>query len=187
MQNLDDVLSRRMADILKVFGIHSANKDEIRKVHELATSLIGLKLADVSTLERVHEQTGAGVFVHKTDGQITGLLGFIPLNRAGVQQVNEGRFDALNPDPRYVADRDQTPYGMYGWAIAATDKESARRVVDGARAVISGAASHLPFYARPLTAAGERLMREKLGFADVPGNRTGLVWAPAFCLAGAVA
>ena len=109
---------------------------------------------------------------------MTGVLAFVLLNVSGLRAVLTGSFNALAPAAEHVAGPGNPACAFYGWGVAATTKLSARRVIDGAKAVMAGACGHLPKFARPTTEAGHRLMRERLGFEDLPGSFDGLVWQP---------
>jgi hypothetical protein len=127
----------------------------------------------------VHRLTQeSALFVAREDGELTGVLAFVLLNVSGLRAVLTGAFDALAPAAEHVAGPGAPACAFYGWGVAATTKPSARRVIDGARAVMGGACGHLPKFARPTTQAGHRLMRERLGFEDLPGSFDGLVWRP---------
>jgi len=106
------------------------------------------------------------------------VLAFVLLNGAGAEAVAGGAFDTADPAAEHMASPDEVVRASYGWGICATTKEAARRVVGGSFA-ITPLFEHLPRYARPTTEAGHRLMRERMGYVDLPGS-SGLVWLPPF-------
>jgi hypothetical protein len=167
---------------LDPFGVHPAGPGQIDAVRAFAAQLIGEGIVTAGDLERVHRLTGgAALYTTAEDGALTGVLAFVLLNAQGLEAVRADAFDALSPAEHHVAGlhlegSGQTPAAFYGWGVAATTKASARRVIDGARAIMAGAVGHLPKFARPTTEAGHRLMRERLGFVDLPGCVSGLVW-----------
>lgn len=170
-------LSHRLARDLARFDVRPAEPARIAEARAFAAQLIGAGIVTASDLERVHALSGgAALYTTEEDGQLSGVLAFVLLNAQGLAAVHAGDFDALSPDEGHVAGPGQTPRAFYGWGVAATTKASARRVVDAARAVMAGAVGHLPKFARPTTEAGHRLMRERLGFVDLPGCGSGLVW-----------
>ena len=173
-------LSARLAQELAPFDVCPAGPDEISAVRAFAAQLIGEGIVTAHDLERVHRLSGeAALYVAREDGALTGVLAFVLLNAAGLQAVRADAFDALSPAAEHVAGPGEAACAFYGWGVAATTKPSARRVIDGARAIMAGAVGHLPKFARPTTEAGHRLMRERLGFVDLPGSNDGLVWQPA--------
>ena len=135
----------------------------------------GIVTAD--DLDRVQRLTGgSSLFVTEEDATLRGVLAFVLLNAAGLQAVHHGSFDARAPAGPHLAGPGEIACAFYGWGVAATTKVSARRLIDGARAVMEGTFGLLPKFARPTTEAGRRLMYERLGFVDLPGSADGLVW-----------
>jgi hypothetical protein len=171
-------LAQRIAMDLATFDVRPAGTHEVTPAHALARALIGDGIVAPDDLARVHARTGAGLFVAYEGDALTGVLAFVLLNAAGHAAVLTEAFDALSPANAHIAGPEQPASAFYGWGVAATTRESAQRLIEGSRALGRGSVSHLPYYARPTTPKGERLMRERLGFMDVPGSTSGLVWAP---------
>lgn len=173
-------LCARLAHDLAPFDVRPAAPEEVPAARAFAAQLIGEGIVTAEDLDRVHRLSGgAALYITEEAGQLTGVLAFVLLNAAGLQAVREGGFDALSPAEGHVAGPREAACAFYGWGVAATTKPSARRVIDGAKAIMAGAVGHLPKFARPTTEAGHRLMRERLGFVDLPGCDSGLVWQPA--------
>jgi len=172
-------LAGRLRRELGAFGVEPATGAEITAARAFAAQLIGEGIVAAADLERVHRLTGeSALFIAREDGEMTGVLAFVLLNVSGLRAVLTGAFNALAPAAEHVAGPGAPACAFYGWGVAATTKPSARRVIDGAKAVMAGACGHLPKFARPTTEAGHRLMRERLGFEDLPGSFDGLVWQP---------
>jgi hypothetical protein len=170
-------LGSRLRRDLAEFQVRPARRSEVSSIHGFAAQLIGEDIVTAADLERVHDLTGEdGLFVTEEDGAITGVLAFVLLNVRGLRAVLNGDFDALSPAAGHVASATAPACAFYGWGVAATTKTSARRVVDGAQAIMAGSMAHLPKFAHPTTEAGHRLMRERLGFVDLPDCKQGLVW-----------
>lgn len=177
---LSGVLAARLARDLAPFEVTPSAPGDAAAARAFAAQLIGEGIVTAADLDRVHRLSGgAALFVTREDGALSGVLAFVLLNAAGLQAVRDGAFNALSPSADHVAGPREAARAFYGWGVAATTKTSARRVVDGARAIMAGAVGHLPKFARPTTEAGHRLMRERLGFVDLPGSNDGLVWQPA--------
>jgi hypothetical protein len=171
--------SARLRRDLAPFHVRPAEPGEVAAARDLAAQLIGEGIVATDELDRVHSLTGrTSLFVTEEEGGLCGVLAFVLLNREGLRAVHHGAFDACAPGALHLACPGETIHAFYGWGVAATTKTSARRVVDGARAVMAGAVGPLPKFARPTTEAGHRLMRERLGFVDLPGSDSGLVWQP---------
>ncbi|MGZ3402797.1 MAG: hypothetical protein ACXWKN_05715 [Phenylobacterium sp.] len=170
-------LCARLRRELTAYDVQAAQGDDVAAARQFAAQLIGEGIVKAADLERVHRLTGeSALFVTREDGELTGVLAFVLLNVSGLRAVLTGAFDALSPAAEHVAGPGQPACAFYGWGVAATTKPSARRLIDGARAIMGGACGHLPKFARPTTEAGHRLMRERLGFEDPPGSFDGLVW-----------
>lgn len=173
-----DAISGQICRDLAPFDLRPASAADIAEARAFAARLIGVGIVTAEALQAVHLRSGAGLFLAREDGLLTGVLAFVLLTASGLAAVRDGRFDALSPATAHVAGAGDEVCGVYGWGVAATTKPTAQRLIEGARAMAGGAAAHLPYFARPTTPAGERLMRERLNFVDVPGSRDGLVWAP---------
>jgi hypothetical protein len=169
-------LRTRVINDLAAFGLRPARGDEASSARAFAARLIGEGIVTAADLGRVQRLSGgAALFVAHEEAALTGVLAFVLLNAAGHRAVLDGTFDAQAPAAAHVARPGERAEAFYGWGVAATTKDTARRLIPGARAVMAGACGGLPKYARPTTADGHRLMRERLGFADLPGS-DGLVW-----------
>ena len=171
-------LPERIVADLAAFDVRPAKPHEVDAAHALARALIGERIVSAGDLARVHARTGGALFLTFEDGVLTGVLAFVLLNAAGHAAVLAESFDAVRPADAHIARAGEEAAAFYGWGVAATTRESAQRLIDGSQAMGQGSVSHLPYYARPTTPKGERLMRERLGFRDVPGSTSGLVWAP---------
>jgi hypothetical protein len=158
------------------FDLRRAKPEEIVEARDFAANLIGGKNVEPDVLAWVHERTGGCLFLTHEDGQLTGVWASVLLSPEGVQACHDDRFDALDPDPRHVAEKHGDPAGHYAWGIAGSTKASARRVVGAADALFWTVLAHLPFFTRPATPAGVRLVVERLGFQPVPGSKSGIVW-----------
>lgn len=163
---------------LAAYDLIPATEDDIAEARSFAADLIGPDIVSAEALQRVHERSGAGLFLARERGALTGVLAFVLLNQAGLDAVWAETFDAVDPAPSHVSPASENPKALYGWGVAAITKPSATRLIEGARAMWAGAVMGLPYFARPTTPKGERLMRERLNFEDCPGSNTGLVWLP---------
>jgi hypothetical protein len=172
-------IAENLIQDLERFGVRPAKSSEVTRAREFAAQLIGDGIVKGADLERVHTLSGGSCLFLTNEGEeLTGVLAFVLLSARGLQALHSGAFNALAPQSDHVAGPGSKACAFYGWGVAATTKPSARRVVEGAREIMAGAVGHLPKYARPTTEAGHRLMRERLGFVDLPGSRDGLVWQP---------
>lgn len=181
------VLAREFARTLAPFEIRPAADGEVAAGRTLAARLIGDDIVSTEDFRRIHGRNGLGLFLAHEGGTLTGILAFVALNRAGAGALLDGAFDTVAPADAHVASRDEAVAAMYGWGVAAITRDTAARLIAGARLLGRGPSAHLAHYARPTTERGARLMREKLNFQDLAGDRIGLVWLPPFAERGRAA
>jgi hypothetical protein len=167
---------RALREAFVACGALPAWPEEIAEAHALAARLIDGKIASAATLARVHARTGAGVFIVREEGTLTAVIALVMLSEEGRQAVWRDAFDAVCPADRHVLRRGREPAGVYGWGVAATNHEAAKKVIQGYLLASRSAVPHLAFFGRPVTPEGKRLMLERLGFTPVPGSTTGLTW-----------
>jgi hypothetical protein len=153
-----------------------AEPGELVEAQAFAERLIGGKIASADALGRVHARTGAGLFVYREDGELTGVVALILLSERGLKAVCADRFDALDPAAAHVARHDHEPRGVYAWGIAASNHPAAKRMMDALGVMVRDSIPHLAFFGRVATEAGRRLVIERIGFKPVPGSTTDLLW-----------
>jgi hypothetical protein len=161
---------------LAQFDIQPAAPAEMVEARALAETLIGDQIVRPETLARVHERSGAALFLAREEDRLTGVWAAVLLSEAGLRACHEDRFDGVEPEPEHVARKDRDPAGVYAWGIAAATRETARRLVAAGEAVDRAALAHLPAFTRPVTEAGLRLAVERRGFRLIEGSKTGLYW-----------
>lgn len=158
------------------FGVAPARSDEIEEARDFAVRLIGGEIVTPTTLAWVHARTGAGLFLTRDAGELTGLLSFLLLSERGRRAVWADDFQAVEPDPKHLAIDGRAAAGVYNWGIAATRCRAVKRLIDGYELIRRQAVPHLAFFGRPVTELGRRLTIDRLKFKPVPGSKTGLVW-----------
>jgi hypothetical protein len=161
-------------------GVSTAKLDEIAEAQEFAARLIGGKVASSATLTRVQTRTGICVFVYREGGVMTAMVAYVLFSERGLRALFADRFNAYEPASSHLTRQGEEPAGVYGWGVAATNHPAARQVVAGYELMRQKAAPHLPFFGRPVTEAGRRLMFERLHYKPVPGSTTGVVWLEPF-------
>lgn len=169
-------IARHIREDLLGFDLQPADANVTSQARELAARLIGPEIVSAEALQRVQDQAQAALFVAYEGDELTGVLAFVLLSRAGLEAVLCGAFDAKSPAPAHVASPEEIVCGFYGWGVAATTKPTAKRVIEAAHAMGRSSVAHIPYFARPTTEAGHRLMRERMNFVDLPGS-DGIVWA----------
>ncbi len=173
-----DPLIRRLAlPALEALGVHPATLQDIAEARAFAAGLIGPGVCDAPTLAAIHRHAGgAAVFIHREAGAITGVLGWIPLSAAGLAAVLAGRFEGARPDLGLVAAADELPAAAYGWGIAASTRVASRAIVGSTIALIEDVLPDVPWFTRPATADGLRVIVGRFGYAPAPAATGGLYW-----------
>jgi len=162
---------------LAEFDISPARVREVAEARALAVRLIGGDMATTETIARVHQRTGAGLFIIRENGALAGLLAFLLLSERGRTALLKGALDTLAPAPDHLIEPGEEAAGVYSWAIAAANHGVAQSLVRGHERMRHVAVPHLPFYLRPVTPQGRRLAVVRLGFKPLPGRRNGLFWS----------
>jgi len=162
---------------LATFDMWPAAPDQMVEARDFAAGLIGGDIVTPQTLAWVHERTGGALFLAREEGRLTGVWAGVLLTEAGVRACHADTFNALDPDPDHVAEKWEDPAGVYAWGIAGSTRESAKRVVEAAGgALFRVTLAHLPYFTRPATPAGVRLVIERFNFMAVPSSTSGLCW-----------
>ena len=169
-------VAQAMRTILEPIGMFDAELDEIGAARALAAQLIGPCIADEETLKAIYLRSGYGVYVVREYGRVAGVLALIFLNRAGLRAVEADTFDPLRPPIEMAVLPHEEPAAVYAWGIAAATREAAGILVSGSWA-LGAAVPDQPFFVRAATAAGRRLLTEKMAFEPHPGSTTGLLWS----------
>ena len=110
-----DAILKKMAE----FGVFSADPAEIVEAQAFAARLIGPNIAQAETLRRVHQITGVGLFVAREEGEIAGVVAFVPLSAEGLRATREDAFRAVDPAAAHISVWGEDPAGLYGWGVAA--------------------------------------------------------------------
>jgi hypothetical protein len=168
---------REFMDVLAAIDLHPALPHECHVARAIAAELIGPQVAPPETFEGAHAHTGCSVFVSRHDGEVTGVLGLLPLVPAGLHAVETHTFKSRNPPLELLcAPGDPFP-GLYGWGFAARGRKASALVVMGA-IKIREHLSDIPFFTRAATPAGVKVICGRMGYAPFPGAPDDLLWNP---------
>ncbi len=167
-------IRRALADL----DLYPASTSGLEAGHRLAASLIGPGITPLGTLRSVQRRCGLAAFVRHDGEALVGVFVFLLLNARGRAAVLADDFDGLAPPLDHLAVPEDRPSAYYGWGFAATTPEARAAVVAGADVLRKGVLADLPFFCRAATEAGRRAVTLKLGYRDLPGSTSGLLWAP---------
>lgn len=144
--------------------------EDLAELRRLAAELIGPSIVPLPALRAIQRKTGSTVLKVVEAGRMTGVLALARLTAGGLEALLRDDFDPLHPRLRhYAAPREQAA-ALYGLGIAAATRDAARLVVEGVARLRTELGGDLDFYARAATAAGRRVLIERLGCCEIrPG------------------
>ena len=174
-RRFESTARRALRERLAPLGMAEAAANELGAIRALAAATISPDVASEAALHALYRRTGYGFYVAREGGSINALIALVLLNDAGFAAIRDESFNSLNPSLDHAARADEEPVAVYGWGIAAANREAARTVVEGGWAVLEALPAQ-PFLARAATDAGRRLLTEKMRFVPYPGSTTGLLW-----------
>ncbi|SRR5258706_7867909 len=162
----------RLARVLQVtsaFGIAPPAAAELEEARALASRLMSHKVATMDTYFRVLAVQPAAVLVFKEGGQVTGVTGQLFLNRRAVDQLLQGEFDALDPDPSLLTTEGQRPVAAYAWGVAAATKPAGAAILGGGGAMRERLFPNLTAFTRAVTGAGRHVALTRYGYRPLRG------------------
>lgn len=174
-----DAFADSVAACAHACGLHVARLDELPELRKLATELISPHIMSLAGLRMVLRKTRSGLLAFKeTDGELTGMLGVARLTDKGHEALLAGSFNPLEPSARHYAGPGDAVSAVYALGIASLTREAARATVTACVRLRETVMAELPFYARPSTNAGRRVLVERLHCSETLGN---ILWSPPLC------
>ncbi len=165
----------RVAEAVESCDLKIAGPRGVAEARALAAEALGPSVAPVEALIAIQRRSGTAVLVYEEEGVITGALGVLPLSPLGLDALLNGRLDLSRPVGAFFAGGRTRGQALYAMGIVSVTPQAARAVVTGV-VRLREAFSDIGFYARAVTAAGRRVLIERLGCRDLPG--TPLMWSP---------
>jgi len=157
------VLSRVIA-VSSPHGVAPATSADLPEAQALATRLMEHKVASLETYLRVQRVQPAAVMVAKEAGRITGVVGMLFLRPAGVDQILDGVFDALDPPTEVLTAEGECPVALYAWGVAAATKPGGQAILVGGRAVRLELFPTITGFTRAVTGAGRHVALTRYGY-----------------------
>jgi hypothetical protein len=171
-----DTFSDSMIACARACGLRVAREDELPELRRLAAELISPHIMALAGLRMVLRKTRSGLLAfEETGGALTGMLGIARLTQEGYEALLTGRFNPLAPSARHYAGPGDAVSAVYALGIAARTREAARATVTACTRLRETVMAELPFYARPATDAGRRVLIERLHCSQTLGD---LLWSP---------
>jgi len=157
-------------------GLRVARPAELPDLRRLATDLISPQVTPLEGLRMILRKTRSGILVfEEAGGALTGMLAIARLTDKGHEALLTGCFNPLAPSARHYAGPGDPVAAVYALGIAARSREAARATVTACTRLRETVMAELPFFARPATAAGRRVLTERLHCSETVG---GLLWSP---------
>ena len=146
------------------FGVAPASVDDLLEAQDLATRLMEHKVASLETYLRVQAIQPAAVLVAREAGHVTGVAGMLFLRQAGVDQILDGVFDALDPADDLLTAEGEHPVALYAWGVAAATKLGGQAILGGGRAVRLQLFPTITGFTRAVTGAGRHVALTRYGY-----------------------
>lgn len=168
----------RICEVAADFGMALADESEMSDGRAIAARLIGDGIASAETFIAMQRLTRSSVFVYREDQRVTGLLGLFPLRASGLAAIQNGTFDAVNPDLEMVARPYERPEAVYGWGFAALTERGGSAAVRAAVAMHRRLFWGIPTFTRTATPDGVRVILGPMGYQRYSQSDKTLVWRP---------
>lgn len=166
-----DAFADVMAACAHACGLRVARTEELPELRKLATELISPHVMSLAGLRMVLRKTRSGLLTfEEAGGALTGMLGIARLTEQGHEALLTGRFNPLAPSARHYAGPGDAVSAVYALGIASLTREAARATVIACTRLRETVMAELPFYARPSTAAGRRVLIERLHCSETLGD-----------------
>lgn len=154
-----------------------ASPEACDNARDLAAELISPHVALAITLRRAQARTRSAIFVLGPDEAISGVVAILPLNPAGLEAIQSHAFDPKNPPDELLCAPGEAIAGLYGWGFVGSTRRASAVVLDGAIRLRNHLKA-IPFFTRAATAAGDKVLRGRMGYAPYPAAPDNLLWNP---------
>ena len=150
-------------------GLKVVTPAQLDEARTLAEQAMGRPVAPLSALRQLSTLAPASILIFEFDSRVTGVLGVLPLTACGLHRLVGDALDLADPQADVIANAFDEARALYAMGIAAEDKVAARAVVTGV-VRLRKAFPAIPFYARPVTGAGRRVLIQRLRCVAVPAS-----------------
>ncbi|HEY2034469.1 MAG TPA: hypothetical protein VGH02_12360 [Rhizomicrobium sp.] len=107
-----------------IIWVGRAKPEELPELYALTQREVGEHITSLQTLQNMQKfnrDTVWGVYrasdQTRTDKTMVGYVALIFLNKAGLEALEESRFDGIDPDMRMVVPSDTRPEAIYMWVV----------------------------------------------------------------------
>jgi hypothetical protein len=169
---------RKFIEVMAEARLHLATPEECDAGRQIAADTISPNVATAQAFRRVQAYTGSSVWVHRQNGEVTGVLGMVAVSPAGLRAIETHAYPSKDPPEEFLCAPGGMFAGNYGWGFASKTKRAAVQVVLGA-IKLRERFPELPFFTRAATPAGVRIIcGPKMGYVPFPGAPDDLLWQP---------
>jgi hypothetical protein len=168
----------KLRSVFERRGFYPTSKHEtIDNALMLGANALGGELVGVDTVIACERKTRRCFFAQMSeDGNVSGFIALLYLNRDGYQALMFGDFNPSEPDLSHLAAPHERAMAIYVWCLAGIDDAAKRAVVRAVTEARRRAFPDIALFARPVSREG-RMMTAAL---DAPGAGTAwLGWVPA--------
>lgn len=174
--DFSDAFSDSVVACARACGLRVARLDELPELRKLAIELISPHVMSLAGLRMVLKKTRSGLLTfEEASGALTGMLSVARLTDKGHEALLTGRFNPLAPSVQHYAGLGDAATAVYALGIAARTRDAARATVTACTRLRETVMAELPFFARPSTDAGRRVLIERLHCSETLGD---LLWSP---------
>jgi hypothetical protein len=107
-----------------IIWVARAKEEELPELYALTQKEVGNEITSLDTLRNMRKHnhdTVWGVYRAsdntRADKQMVGYFALIYLNQPGLEALEQGRFDGIDPDMRLVVPSDTRPAAIYLWVV----------------------------------------------------------------------
>ncbi|HSM95954.1 MAG TPA: hypothetical protein VLT91_07920, partial [Rhizomicrobium sp.] len=98
--------------------------EEMPELYALTQREVGERITPLETLQKMHAYNNDTMWAvyrasdkTRADKTLVGYAAIILLNQAGLEALEESRFDGIDPDMRMVVPSDTRPQAIYMWVV----------------------------------------------------------------------
>jgi len=107
-----------------IIWVRRARAEDMPLLYDLGTRELRTEHTTLETIQRVQAHNNDSFWCvyratdnTRTDAHLYGFYGLLPLNPAGLERLEAGQFDGLDPDMRLVVTTGVRPAALYVWVV----------------------------------------------------------------------
>ncbi len=156
----------KIDEILIAYQMRRMTDDEVPALRMIAMNLLGFASAPEEILLKVSHWSDMSLFARHTEGELTGFLAIIPLNREGHKALRSGDMYGSNIEEKWVAHPGEPMEAGLLWGMGGHSARDQRAVVFALLSICKNLFPGMPTYSRAATEHGLRIM-VRMGYEKV--------------------